>query len=122
MPLPSMRACASPDDLVDEAEQHVDDVVGAAQRGRRARASHARQVGIDASKTAARAKGRFEASLGLAVVDAGAMQDQYGLTLTVLDEVDRDVTDLALHVGTVVIGADSEIGRGLRGGEPLAHR
>jgi hypothetical protein len=96
------------DDLLDEAEQYVEDVVGAAQRVRRGRASHARQVGIDASKTAAGAQGRFEASLGLAVIDARAMQDQYRPTLTALDEVDRDIIYLALHVGTVLIGADND--------------
>jgi hypothetical protein len=96
------------DDLLEEAEQYVEDVVGAAQRVRRGRASHARQVGIDASKTAAGAQGRFEASLGLAVIDARAMQDQYRPTLTALDEVDRDIIYLALHVGTVLIGADND--------------
>ena len=48
------------------------------------------------------AKGGLEACLGLAVVDTGAVQDQHGLTLTVLDVVHRDVTNLALHAATLI--------------------
>jgi hypothetical protein len=72
------------DDFVCEAEQRVEDVVGATQRRGRRRAPHARQVGIDAPTTTVRAKGRLGASLGQAVFDAGDMPDQHRLTLTVL--------------------------------------
>jgi hypothetical protein len=87
--------------LVGEAEQHFEDVVCAPQRRGCRRPSHARQVGIDAPKTAVRAKGRFEASLGLAVIDAGAMQDKQGHTLAALHVVHRDVADLAFHSATL---------------------
>jgi hypothetical protein len=50
-----------------------------------------------------RAKGRLEACLGLAVIDAGAMQDQHGLTLTVLFEVNPAVADSAFHTATLTL-------------------
>jgi len=71
------------DDLVAEAKQDLEDVVGAPQRRGCGRLPHPPQVGIDAPKTAVRAEGGLEACLGLAVVDASAVQDQHGLSLTV---------------------------------------
>jgi hypothetical protein len=89
------------DDFVDEAEQDREHVIGAPQSHGRRRPAHARQVGIEAPKSAMRIEGRLEAGLGLTMVDTGAVQNDHGHATAALDVVNHDVGDPAFHSGTL---------------------
>jgi hypothetical protein len=91
-----------PDDVVGQAEQRIEDVVGSAQRRRRASPTHPRQVGIHPPVTARSPKGRLEGGLRLAVFDTGTVQDQHRPSLAVLHVVPPY---LEWHVGRASIVA-----------------
>ena len=84
-------------DLVGEVEQRVEDVVGAAQRFGSDCPAHSREVGIDPPQPGNAAEDRLEASLGLAVVDARAVEYQHGSTGPVLHVVDHHLAHSDLH-------------------------
>ena len=84
-------------DLVGEVEQHVEDVVGAAQRLGSDRPAHSREVGIDPAQPCNAIESRLEAGFSLAVVDAGAVEHQYGSTRSVLHIVDHHLAHSDLH-------------------------
>ena len=88
---------SSATDLVGEVEQRVEDVVGAAQRFGSDRPAHSREVGIDPPQPRNAVENRLEASLSLAVVDAGAVEYQYGSTGPVLHVVDHHLAHSDLH-------------------------
>lgn len=80
-----------PGDLVGEAEQQVEDVVGAPQRRWCRRAAHSGEVRVDAPVSVLRAQTRLEASRSLAVVDPRSMQHQDRPTFAVRHVVHRHV-------------------------------
>jgi hypothetical protein len=84
-------------DLVGEVEQRVEDVVGAAERLWSDCPAHSRQVRIDPSQPRIAAENGLEASLSLAVVDAGAVEYQHGPTGPVLHVVDHHLSHPDLH-------------------------
>lgn len=65
-----------------------EDVVGAAQRFGSDRPAHSRKVGIDPPQARHAVERRLEARLGLAVVDAGAVEYQHRSAGTVLHVMD----------------------------------
>jgi len=85
------------DDLVGEVEQHVEDVVGAAQRFGSDCPAHSWQVRIDPPQPRNAVENQLEASLGLAVVDAGAVEYHHGSTGPVLHVVDHHLSHSDLH-------------------------
>ena len=87
--------------LIGEAGQRIEHVVSATDGGRSARTAHSREVGVDAPETTVRSEDGVEASFGLAMVDTSAVKHHHGYALAVLDVMDGDVSDPALHVVTV---------------------
>src|SRR6266550_3709450 len=84
-------------DLVGEVEQRVEDVVGAAQRFGSGCPAHSREVRIDPPQPRNAVEGRLEASLSLAMVDAGAVEYEHGSTGPVLHVVHHHLAHSDLH-------------------------
>jgi phosphoribosylaminoimidazole-succinocarboxamide synthase len=84
-------------DLVGEVEQRVEDVVGAAQRFGSDCLAHSREVRIDPPQLRNAVENQLEASLSLAMVDAGAVEYQHGSTGPVLHVVDHHLAHSDLH-------------------------
>jgi hypothetical protein len=78
-------------------EQRVEDVVGAAQRFGSGCPAHSREVRIDPPQPRNAVENQLEASLSLAVVDAGAVEYQHGSTGPVLHVVDHHLAHSDLH-------------------------
>lgn len=90
-------------DLVGEVEQRVEDVVGAAQHFGGDRPAHCGEVGIDPPQSANAVENGLEASLGLTMVDAGAVEHQHGSTGPVLHLVDEHLAYSDLHRRTLAV-------------------
>jgi hypothetical protein len=73
------------------------------------RATHSRQVRVD-PPVSRRGNDGLDCRLDFAVVDTGPVQSDQRHTSAVFDVLDRDFVDLALHVGTVVVGTDNAEG------------
>ena len=92
---------AEPSDLVGEAEQYVEDVVGAWQRTPAPAYAPSREDQDKTPISVPSTETRLEAGRGLAVVDPRSMQHQNRAALAVRHVVHRYVADRTPHPATL---------------------
>jgi hypothetical protein len=91
-------------EVVNEVAEQLHHIVVAGQAVG-CRAAHPRQVRVDPPVSRAGNDG-LDRRLDLTMINTGSVQSDQRHTGAVLDEVDRDSVDPALHTDTVMIGSD----------------